>query len=73
MKIYNLTIIKTGHDKVGLKSLNPSRPIPSCDTRLKSHLIPTPSPLRDGENSHRTKQGGVGQAGLGKSVIPTKN
>ena len=40
---------------------------------LKSRPIPVPLPLWDGENSHRAKQGGAGQAGQGKIAIPSWN
>ena len=40
---------------------------------LKSRPIPTPPPLRGGENPHGTKWGGAGQAGRGKITIPNSS
>ena len=40
---------------------------------LKSCSMPTPSPLRDGENLHGAKRGRVGQVRRGKIVIPIQD
>ena len=47
--------------------------IPPRGAGLKSRPIPTPSPLWGGENPHRAKRGGAGQAGQGKTAIPIAN
>ena len=46
-------------------------PAPPCGVDLKSCPIPAPSPLWGGENPHKAKQGGAGQAGQGKIAIPS--
>ena len=45
--------------------------VPPHGTRLKSHPIPAPPPLRGGKNPHGAKRGGAGQAGRDKIAIPT--
>ena len=60
-----------GRGGAGLKSL--THPCPAHGVGLKSHPIPAPLPLWGGENPHRAKQGGVGQARRGKIDIPTQN
>ena len=48
-------------------------PVQPHGARLKSHLIPSPPPLRDMENPRVVKRGGVGQARQSKIAIPTSN
>ena len=66
-KNYNLTLINAGQG--GSKKCKPIPALP-CGAGLKSRPIPTPPPLRDGENAHGVKRGGAGQARLGKIAIP---
>ena len=58
-----------GMGRGGFKKCKPI-PAPPRGVGLKSRPIPTPSPLRGGENPHGAKQGGAGQAGRGKIAIP---
>ena len=48
-------------------------PAPPRGAGLKSHPIPAPSSLRDGENPYGAKRGGAGQAGRDKIAIPKYN
>ena len=64
-----------GGDGAGRVGSKKCKPIPASPrgAGLKSHPIPAPPPLWDGENLHGTKWGEVGQAGRGKIAIPTRN
>ena len=44
-----------------------------CGARLKSHLMPSPPPLRDMKNPCMVKQRGACQARQSKVTIPTSN
>ena len=59
---------------MGLGGSKKCKPIPAPPrgAGLKSCPIPSPSPLRGGENPHGAKRGGAGQAGRGKIAIPTQ-
>ena len=67
--MFNKTIPRGGD---GAKKCKPI-PAPPRGAGLKSHPIPTPPPLRGGENPHGAKRGGAGQAGQGKIAIPKFN
>ena len=62
-----------GGDGRGGSKKYKSIPALPCGAGLKSCPIPTPSPLRGGENPHGAKRGGAGQAGRGKIVIPNNS
>ena len=65
--------IPRGGDGAGRGGSKKCKPIPAPPrgAGLKSHPIPTPSPLRGRENSYGAKRGGAGQAGRGKIDIPS--
>ena len=52
-------VIRGGARWGGFKKFKPI-PSPARGMRVKSCPIPTPPPLRDRENLHRAKWGGVG-------------
>ena len=60
MKNLQFNPYQCGAGRVGFKKSKPIA-VPSCDARLKSHPIPAPPPLRDGENLCGAKRGGAGQ------------
>ena len=55
-----------GAGQVGDKNTKPI-PTPPWGARTKYCPIPTPPPLRGGENPHGVRQGGAGQSGVGQN------
>ena len=75
-KNYNLTLINVGQGRerggTGRGRSKKCKPILALPrgAGLKSRPIPTPPPLRGGENPHGAKQGGVGQSEAGQNCHP---
>ena len=61
-----------GAGRGGSKKCKPIPVLPR-GAGLKSRPIPTPPPLRGGENPHGAKRGGVGQVRWGKIAIPKRD
>ena len=70
MKILQFNPRQCGVGRVGSKKSN-AIPTPPCGVGLKSHLILTPPPLWDWENSCGVKRGGLSQVGRGGAKLPS--